>query len=78
MAEVTLSALNAPPDGDVDIDGSGDQNTLKKLEFDSGVVSPMFNVYDFVINYLKILVSFGAFSFQFVATFTFVFHFHFL
>lgn len=36
-AEVTLSALNAPPDGDVDIDGSGDQHTMKKLEFDSDV-----------------------------------------
>ena len=43
---MTLSALNAPPDGDVDIDGSGDQNTLKKLEFDSGVVSAMINVYN--------------------------------
>ncbi|KAI0212179.1 Chromatin complexes subunit BAP18 [Lamellibrachia satsuma] len=36
-AEVTLSALNAPPEGDVDIDGSSDQHTMKKLEFDSDV-----------------------------------------
>ena len=39
FVEVTLSALNAPPEGDIDIDGSGDQHTMKKLEFDSGALS---------------------------------------
>lgn len=33
---MTLSALNAP-EGDVDIEGLGDSNTHKKLDFDSGV-----------------------------------------
>ena len=35
-SEVTLSALNAP-EGDVDIEGLGDQSSVKKLEFDSDV-----------------------------------------
>ncbi|BFZ00737.1 hypothetical protein BsWGS_03776 [Bradybaena similaris] len=39
-SEVTLSALNAP-EGDVDIEGLGDSNTHKKLDFDSDVDSSM-------------------------------------
>ena len=49
---MTLSALNAPPEGDVDIDGSSDQHTMKKLEFDSGVVSLTINI-GFLNNYLR-------------------------
>uniref|UniRef100_A0A0B6ZR63 Myb-like domain-containing protein n=1 Tax=Arion vulgaris TaxID=1028688 RepID=A0A0B6ZR63_9EUPU len=39
-SEVTLSALNAP-EGDVDIEGLGDSNAHKKLDFDSDVDSSM-------------------------------------
>ena len=35
IAEVTLSALNAP-DVDVDVEGLGDQSSGRKLDFDSG------------------------------------------
>ncbi|XP_025080258.1 chromatin complexes subunit BAP18-like isoform X1 [Pomacea canaliculata] len=40
VAEVTLSALNAP-EGDVDIEGLGDSSASKKLDFDSDVDSSM-------------------------------------
>jgi len=39
-SEVTLSALNAP-EGDVDIEGLGDNSANKKLDFDSDVDSSM-------------------------------------
>ena len=42
VSEVTLSALNAPPDGDVDIEGIGD-HSAGKIEFDSGENHTFYN-----------------------------------
>lgn len=51
---MTLSALNAP-EGDVDIEGLGDSNTHKKLDFDSGVKSVVMCQY-LSVNFRYILI----------------------
>lgn len=43
IAEVTLSALNAP-ESDVDIEGLGDAGASKKLDFDSGTITSEISV----------------------------------